>query len=246
MTTVKSIHGMRSRCRTPLEHYSRPMDLGAVSKGEMTLRRLIDEAIRQFGDRGYQQTTLASVARSTGLTPAALYPYFATKHAMFLAAAEADLGSWCHGAREASRNSTTPWLTLLATMLARVHQHHLVVRVIRSESPELLAEVIALPPIVELRAQLTGELDTAARLGLLAPSLVVAPTVDALLRVAIGLVFLDVRTGPPKSDAFMTALGAILGNGIIRQDPPKRGNAAHSKARTASGPSVSRGRAARR
>ena len=52
-----------------------------------TKERLLDEAMRLFGDRGYDATSVAEIERSAGLTPGAggLFHHFRTKEAVLVA-----------------------------------------------------------------------------------------------------------------------------------------------------------------
>src|SRR5690554_6750519 len=67
-----------------------PADETAETKGERTRRRLLELAIERFGERGYRGTSVSEVARSAGLTQAAVYAYFDGKEALFDAAVDAD------------------------------------------------------------------------------------------------------------------------------------------------------------
>jgi len=55
---------------------------------------LLDEAWRLFQGKPWPELTMAQVARGVGLSKAALYRYFDTKEALFLAVAEARLAAW--------------------------------------------------------------------------------------------------------------------------------------------------------
>lgn len=50
--------------------------------GEARRRRLIDEAIKQFGQKGYEGTSLDAVATAAGVRKQTLLYYFATKDAL--------------------------------------------------------------------------------------------------------------------------------------------------------------------
>ena len=65
-----------------------------VSKSPNPTRdRLLDEAMRLFGDRGYDATSVAEIERSAGLTPGAggLFHHFKTKEAVLTAGIERQL-----------------------------------------------------------------------------------------------------------------------------------------------------------
>lgn len=58
-----------------------------------TRDRLLDEAMRLFGERGYDATSVAEIERSAGLTPGAggLFHHFRTKEAVLVAGIERQL-----------------------------------------------------------------------------------------------------------------------------------------------------------
>src|SRR5256885_3937274 len=58
-----------------------------------TRDRLLDEAMRLFGERGYDATSVAEIERSAGLTPGAggLFHHFRNKEAVLVAGIERQL-----------------------------------------------------------------------------------------------------------------------------------------------------------
>lgn len=64
-----------------------------ASPSTPTRDRLLDEAMRLFGERGYDATSVAEIERSAGLTPGAggLFHHFRTKEAVLLAGVERQL-----------------------------------------------------------------------------------------------------------------------------------------------------------
>jgi AcrR family transcriptional regulator len=53
------------------------------ARGEATRRELVDAATRLFAREGYEQTSIESVLRETGVSRGALYHHFASKEALF-------------------------------------------------------------------------------------------------------------------------------------------------------------------
>jgi AcrR family transcriptional regulator len=64
-----------------------------ASPSTSTRDRLLDEAMRLFGDRGYDATSVAEIERSAGLTPGAggLFHHFKNKEAVLVAGIERQL-----------------------------------------------------------------------------------------------------------------------------------------------------------
>jgi AcrR family transcriptional regulator len=51
----------------------------ATARGEQTKRLIVDTALRQFRERGYEQTTMRAIAREAGVSVGNAYYYFASK-----------------------------------------------------------------------------------------------------------------------------------------------------------------------
>jgi AcrR family transcriptional regulator len=56
--------------------------------GADTSDRILRAARRSFGERGYAMTTFKDIAQEVGVSPAAIYPYFDSKAALYVAALE--------------------------------------------------------------------------------------------------------------------------------------------------------------
>jgi len=70
---------------------------GGYARGDETRRRIIDAAIRLFGERGYEGASTRDIARLAGVNAPALQYYFDNKEGVYRACAEhiAD-SSWQH------------------------------------------------------------------------------------------------------------------------------------------------------
>lgn len=62
-----------------------------LSKGGRTRQAILDVAVAQFATVGLRGTSVPGIARELGLTPSAVYAYFATKEALFDAAVDFDV-----------------------------------------------------------------------------------------------------------------------------------------------------------
>lgn len=69
--------------------------------------QILDAAVRCFARTGYYATTIEDVVRETGLSRGALYLYFPSKEALYLAIAD----RWNCGMQEAIKARLTPDLT---------------------------------------------------------------------------------------------------------------------------------------
>ena len=69
--------------------------------------QILDAAVRCFARRGYYETTIEDLVTETGLSRGALYLYYPSKEAMYLAISE----RWGCGLEEAIRTRLTPDLS---------------------------------------------------------------------------------------------------------------------------------------
>ena len=120
--------------------------------GERTRQRILELAVRRFGDGGYRDTSLASIARDANITPAAIHPYFRTKRELFLAAASADIASLVVEARAAPDGEPFPWLHLMQFVVEHIEEHPLLTRVLDGDPAELVPAVLELPPLRSVSA----------------------------------------------------------------------------------------------
>ncbi len=105
---------------------------GELSKGDRTRARLLDVAVARFARDGYRRTSVSDIARDAGVTPAAVYAYFAGKEALFVAAVDRDADGLIDSAR-AARHGTTVVARLVAfvdALAARLEHHPLARRVL--------------------------------------------------------------------------------------------------------------------
>jgi AcrR family transcriptional regulator len=191
-------------------------DSGASAKGERTRQRIIAAAIRQFGDMGYRQTSIASVARSIEITPAAVYPYFATKDDLFRGAANADIDAWINSAQDEVGPSATPWLALALRLMQQVRGHALVWRILSEEPASTVAVCMGLPAVDSIRTKLTEELALAKALNLLPDGIDPHETGAALQAMFLAFVVLHARTGLTDLDKHLEALARLIVGALQR------------------------------
>jgi AcrR family transcriptional regulator len=117
-----------------------------------TRERIITEAMRMFGQRGYRGTTIEQIEAAAGLTPGAggLYHHFSTKEEVFLAGIERQLAR-LRALRDIRRvlgplDDLKAELTLTARyILAELDDEAELLRIIASEArqrPQLLSPAI--------------------------------------------------------------------------------------------------------
>jgi AcrR family transcriptional regulator len=106
--------------KTRLRHPSE----GGYARGDETRRRIIDAAIRLFGERGYEGASTRDIAKLAGVNAPALQYYFDNKEGVYRACAEyiAD-SSWQHfrpalEAAQAALNANADRETLIEAFCA--------------------------------------------------------------------------------------------------------------------------------
>jgi AcrR family transcriptional regulator len=129
-------------------------------KGERTRTRLLEIAIRRFAVEGYRRTSVSDVAREAGLTPAAVYAYFANKEALFKAAVDADAGALIDeaGPDLGTGNARDEFAARVAELVARIDDHPLARRVLAGQEPEVVGRLLDLPSLNALTATFAEQL----------------------------------------------------------------------------------------
>jgi AcrR family transcriptional regulator len=134
--------------------------LVAPGKGERTRARLLEIAVRRFAADGYRGTSVSDVARDAGLTPAAVYAYFAGKEALFRAAVDADAGALIDKASAAAvgRDVREAFALRVAELFTRLDEHPLARRVLAGHEPEVVGRLLDLPSLDALTAAFAEQL----------------------------------------------------------------------------------------
>src|SRR5438445_13650401 len=94
----------------------------SVAAKEARRTQILDAAVRCFARRGYYETTIEDLVTETGLSRGALYLYYPSKEAIYLAISE----RWGCGLEEAIRARLTPDQTPAAILqvLIEVNGEH--------------------------------------------------------------------------------------------------------------------------
>jgi AcrR family transcriptional regulator len=183
----------------------------ALTKGERTRGRLLEAAVRRFAADGYRRTSVSDIAREAGLTPAAVYAYFPNKEALFRDAVDDDAAALIERARP-PRAETGPlgerWLAMPARLLALLPEYPLARRVLAAQEPEVLAQLLELPSLADLRAQLSSELAAAQRSGDARADF--DPDVLAIGLETIVLALMTTSVHVPSDDARSRGVLAVL------------------------------------
>lgn len=117
-------------------------------------------AVRRFAADGFRRTSVSDIARDAGLTPAAVYAYFAGKEALFFEAVDADAASLIERSRTAAAGPSVRdrWLGFLGHLRINLGDHPLARRVMSGQEPEVIKRLLDLPSLAAVRAALIAEL----------------------------------------------------------------------------------------
>lgn len=125
-----------------------------LPKGERTRAAILDAAVERFGREGYRRTSVADVARDVGISGPAVYAYFPTKQALFVAAVDEDAAALIEqGAGAVLRGEgANSWReTLILTLLDALPSHPLARRILAGLEPDFTVRLIEIPALEQLR-----------------------------------------------------------------------------------------------
>ncbi len=189
------------------------------TKGDRTRSRLVRLAIRRFAAQGYQRTPVSDVARDAGLTPAAVYAYFAGKEALFEAAVDADAAALLDEARglSCSGNIRDQSVRFIAELIAHVDDHPLARRVLAGLEPDAVHRVVRLPSLDLFEAEFAAHLGRAQRAGEVRADVDPALIAKGVESIVLALLMAHVQTGESADETRSAGVTAVL-NAALR--PP--------------------------
>jgi AcrR family transcriptional regulator len=183
-------------------------------KGQRTRQALLASAIRRFALDGYKGVTLTDVARDVGISPAAVYAYFAGKDALFAAAVDADAAGLIDLALSEvmGQHFRLDWAGLLGRLLGALPDHPLARRVLAGLEPETIGRLVEIPALNELRRGLGALLAEGQRVGDVRPDIDPVTVADGLVTMVLALLIATLQTGgpPERADGVMAVLDAAL------------------------------------
>jgi AcrR family transcriptional regulator len=145
------------------------------------------------------------------LTPAAAYAYFANKDTLFKAAVDADAGALIEQARPHIEDALDEWRAMPARLHALLPRHPLARRVLGAQEPEVLPQLLELPSLAELRAQLATDLRAAQAKGTVRTDIDPDAIALGLETVVLALLMTGVHVEPDeaRSAGVLAVLDAI-------------------------------------
>ncbi len=189
----------------------------APGKGERTRGRLLEIAIQRFAADGFRRTSVSDIAREAGLTPAAVYAYFAGKEAFFQAAVDADASALIDEARTGvglEGFSLDNLVVFLAALRERVDDHPLARRVLAGLEPEVAGRLLTIPSLLGFTALLAELLADAQATGAVRSGVDPAELAIGLETIVLSLLMAELQTGlnvePERQAGVLAVLDSAL------------------------------------
>jgi AcrR family transcriptional regulator len=182
------------------------------TKGERTRSRLLELAIRRFAAEGYRRTSVSDIARDAGLTPAAVYAYFAGKEGLFEAAVDADAAALIDEAHNVSGDGAIldREIDFVGALMARIDDHPLARRVLAGLEPDAVHRVVRLPSLDALTAEFAKELAVAQRAGEVRADVDPVAMATGLESIVLALLMAHVQTGEGTDETRSAGVVAVF------------------------------------
>jgi AcrR family transcriptional regulator len=182
------------------------------TKGERTRRRLLEEAINRFGDRGFRATSVSEVARSIGLTQAASYAYFESKTDLYRAAVDADTEALIDEVVEQLDGMPIRQAlpAMIALLVAGLDRHPLAKRIMMGHDPEALERLLSLPSLDQGNVRLAEALALEQEAGTVRGDVDPEMLARGAQAIIFGLVMSSAQLGQqPRPEVILGVLHAL-------------------------------------
>lgn len=98
---------------------------------EEKVAQIVSAAARLFSEEGFEQASMARIARAAGVTPNTIYWYVDDKDALLVAALDHMLAE---GAEDFARQAGSPLIEQILWMLERLRRHRTLIGVVHARS----------------------------------------------------------------------------------------------------------------
>lgn len=141
-----------------------------TERGRRTLRKLLDAAVEEFGEKGFHDGSISGITRRAGVALGSFYTYFDSKDAIFRAVVQDFSGRVRDEARGAQHDGLTPpeiERNVLAAFLAFAREHKEIYRII--DEAEFADPASYRAHYENAAERIAARLDEAVRDGLVTP-----------------------------------------------------------------------------
>lgn len=194
------------------------------TKGARTREALLAHAVRRFAAHGFRGTSVAEVARDSGVTPAAAYAYFPSKDALFAAAVDVDAAGLVADALPGLAEGTFDgeWTSLITMLLASLDAHPLARRVLAGLEPERTELLLDIPALTDLRDAIAEQLREGQRRGEVRRDIDPLLVAGGLETVVMAILIAVLQTGVRPVGERAAGVVALLDAAVRAEGAPTR------------------------
>lgn len=192
----------------------------ALTKGERTRRAVLRAAIARFGRDGYRATSVADIARDAGVGGTVPYQYFEGKEALFLAAVDDDVAAVIRSGLVdvIATTEVEEWRrTLVFHLVAAVESHPLARRLLAGQEPAVVARVLEIPALADLRAVAAERLRQDQAAGIVRADVDPTSMANGIIAIVLSLVMSVLQIGTEAALTYATDVAAVFDAAL---DPP--------------------------
>lgn len=192
-------------------------------KAEQTRATILHAAIARFGRDGFRATSVADIARDAGVSGTAVYAYFPSKEALFLAAVDEDAAGMIEEGLSSVLDGTSVlrWRrTLFLTLLDSVERYPLARRLLAGLEPEVTDRVLEIPALAEMRKVCATRLQSDQMAGIVRPDIDPVAVANGLVTVTLSLLMSLVQLGGSLHLAYARDVEAVFDAAILVDPPP--------------------------
>ena len=184
----------------------------STAKGAHTRQAILQSAIACFGREGYRATSVSRIARDAGVGATAPYAYFPNKEALFISAVDADVSAALRDGLSSIADSTPldSWRLLLVDLAFAVDRHPLARRLLAGLEPDMMAGVLEIPALAELRKGIIERLHLQQLAGTVRNDIDYVAVGDGLVTIYLALLMSTVQLGGERTAAYNDGLLAVF------------------------------------
>jgi len=186
------------------------------SKGAATRQRILVCAVARFADEGFRSASVAAIARDARVTAPAVHAHFGSKEGLFRAAFEHDIAGFLDVIKGRLADGSFPSGNrhLIPALLAELETHPLARRVFQGRESDRTAELLELPAVRQLRAEMVQVVTDRQAEGVLRDDLSAPALAGALEVLVLALLLGATQFGMIGDEERRLAILAVLSRGI--------------------------------
>lgn len=189
----------------------------APGKGAQTRRAILDAAIVRFGREGFRSTSVAHIARDSGVGGTVAYSYFPNKERLFLAAVDEDAAVVIAEAVSSviAEPRVQDWpQRIIETLVGALGHHPLARRLLAGLEPEVTIRVLEIPALAELRKACAERLRSNQLDGSVRPDIDPVTMANGIVAIMLSLLMSVVQLGGEGTAPYGHDIAAVFGAAI--------------------------------